>query len=396
MDAVIIAAGAGTRMRPLTADCPKPLLPVGQRSLLERLMDQCVPHIDQFVIVVGYQAAAIRDHVGETHRGCPVNYAVQDEQLGTAHAIQQARRYVSDAFIVLNGDVLIDETIIEQLVAADPPAMTTTTVADPTSYGVVETASGTVTALHEKPDAPPSDQINVGLYGFSAEIFDAIAAIDRSPRGEYEITDAIELLIDQGHHVESIPYSGTWIDVGRPWELLEAMDQELATVTTSVDGDLAEDVTITGQAVIEPGVTVRSGVCIDGPVVIREGATVGPNAYIRGPAVIEADASVGHAVEIKHSILRSGTAVNHLSYVGDSILGRDVNFGAGTVVGNLRHDDSEVTMQIKGEPTTTGRRKLGVVVGHDTKTGINTSLNPGVKLSPGTQTMPGAVVFEDQ
>ena len=396
MDAVIIAAGEGTRMRPLTRSRPKPLLPIGERTLIERLLDQCLPVVDRFVIVVGYRADDIKEVLGDEYRSTPIEYVHQESPLGTAHAIEQARPVVDTRFLVLNGDVMVDQQLIDSLAAADGHTMAATTVEDPTSYGVVEITDGTVTDLQEKPSDPPSNLINVGLYAFTPDIFDAIAEIDRSPRGEYEITDAIEHLIADGTTIHLAEYDGLWLDVGRPWELLEAVETELSTLSRDLTGTVESDVHIHGPVVIEEGARVRSGTYIEGPVVIRSGADVGPNSYLRGATVIDENTSVGNAVEIKNSILMNGTNVNHLSYVGDSILAENVNFGAGTTVANLRHDDGNIQVNIKGESIDTGRRKLGVIVGANTKTGINTSLNAGVKLSEQSTTNPGETVLSDR
>jgi len=122
-----------------------------------------------------------------------------------------------------------------------------------------------------------------------------------------------------------------------------------------------------GSVVVEDGALVRSGAYIEGPVLIREGAEVGPNAYLRGSTVIGPDAHVSHGVEVKNSVLMADASVGHLSYVGDSVLGRGVNFGAGTNVANLRHDDTTVRMTVKGDRVDTGRRKLGAIVGDGAK-----------------------------
>ncbi|MDQ2049333.1 glucose-1-phosphate thymidylyltransferase, partial [Natronolimnohabitans sp. A-GB9] len=121
-----------------------------------------------------------------------------------------------------------------------------------------------------------------------------------------------------------------------------------------------------------------------------------PNAYVRGATVVGPDAKVGHAAEVKNSVLSRGASVSHLSYVGDSILGRDVNLGAGTNVANLRHDDADIEFTVKGERVSTGRRKFGIVAGDDVKTGINSSLTPGLKLSTGATTLPGETVDRDR
>jgi len=131
-------------------------------------------------------------------------------------------------------------------------------------------------------------------------------------------------------------------------------------------------------------------------VLVQPGADVGPNAHVRHGAVVGPDARVGNASEVKNSILMRGAAVPHHGYVGDSVVGREVNLGAGTKVANLRHDDANVRVRVKGEPVDTGRRKFGVVLADGVKTGINTSLNAGVKLGPGATTLPGETVTEDR
>ncbi len=148
--------------------------------------------------------------------------------------------------------------------------------------------------------------------------------------------------------------------------------------------------------IVEDGARVRSGAYINGPAIVQSGADVGPNCYVRGATVIGENVRIGNAVEVKNSIVMADTAIGHLSYVGDSILGEDVNFGAGTIVANLRHDGESVRMTVKGDRVDTTRRKLGVVVGDRTKTGIDTSLNAGVILGVGARTSVGESVTRDR
>ncbi|AGN02229.1 sugar nucleotidyltransferase (glucose-1-phosphate thymidylyltransferase) 2 [Salinarchaeum sp. Harcht-Bsk1] len=422
MDAIVIAAGEGTRMRPLTDRRPKPLLPVGRTTLIQRIMDQCVDAVDRFVLVVGYRAEAIHETVGDDHRGVPVEYVVQSEPRGTAHAIGRASDLVDRRFLALNGDVLVDDGVVDDLAAAGGTAMAVREVPDPGNYGVVETSDDRVTGLVEKPRDPASNLINAGLYAFEPSIFDAIERIGASPRGEYELTDAIVRQVEAGHDVRAVEHGGTWLDVGRPWELLAATEHVLDDLgrardastlsgtqdppdvkgagdthaVRQIDGTVEANVHVEGPIVVEEGARIRSGTYVEGPVVVRSGADVGPNAYLRGATVLGPGSRVGNAVEVKNSVLLPGATVGHLSYVGDSILGADVNFGAGTTVANLRHDDEPVRMTVKGERVSSGRRKLGVVVGDGAKTGIDTSLNAGVTLSTGARTGPNETVLEDR
>ncbi|MDL0118496.1 sugar phosphate nucleotidyltransferase [Halobacterium salinarum] len=396
MQAVVIAAGQGTRMGPLTDGLSKPMLPIGGQPIVEHVLDEVAPYVEEFVVVVGYEASQITEHFGDEHHGVPIEYVTQDEQLGTAHAIQQAQPHIDEAFLALNGDVYLTPELVADLAAAEITAMAVKPVEDPRSYGVVDIDDSQITSIVEKPDDPPTNLANLGLYRFTPEIFKYIDETERSERGEYEITDSLQHALDDGQPVTAVEYDGPWLDIGRPWELLEATEHILADLQRDIRGDVEPNATITGPVVVEEGARVRNGAYIEGPVIVQAGADVGPNAYVRGSTVIGPDVRVGNAVEVKNSIIMADTAVSHLSYVGDSVLGRDVNFGAGTKVANLRHDDQPVQVQVKGEMVDTGRRKFGVVVGHNTKTGINTSLNAGVTLGTDTRTLLGEAVEHDK
>ncbi|QAU12144.1 glucose-1-phosphate thymidylyltransferase [Halorubrum sp. BOL3-1] len=399
MYGVVLAAGRGTRMRPLTDRRPKPLLPVGDRSLLEQVFEAARDVVDEFVVVTGYRGDAIRDGVGESYRDRPVHYVEQAEALGTAHAVAQAEPIVDDDFLVLNGDVVVDASLPRALADAGAPAIAATEVEDPRAYGVLSTAEdGSLAAVVEKPDDPPTNLANVGCYVFEPEVFEYIDRTPESERGEYEITTTVDLLLDDGRRIDVAPYDGTWLDVGRPWELLEANELVLAELDdeTDISGTVEEDVHLRGPVVVEEDARVRSGTYVEGPALIREGADVGPNAYVRGSTVVGPGVHVGHSVEVKNSVLMADASVGHLSYVGDSVVGRGVNFGAGTNVANLRHDDENVCLTVKGDPVDTGRRKLGAIVGDGAKTGINTSLNAGVKIGAGETTGPGEVLTRDR
>ncbi|WP_323190343.1 bifunctional sugar-1-phosphate nucleotidylyltransferase/acetyltransferase [Halostella sp. PRR32] len=402
MKAVVVAAGEGTRMRPLTANRPKPMLPVAGKPMLEHVMDACESVVDGYVLVVGYHADAIREHVGDEFRNLPVDYVEQDEQLGTAHAIGAAEPHVDERFLALNGDVVFDPGLVRRLAETGTTTIATMRVDDPTSYGVVgldgtgEDGLRRADSIVEKPDDPPSNLANLGLYAFDPAIFDYIERTGMSQRGEYEITESLEMLLDDDHQVAVVEHDDRWLDVGRPWELLDATEAKLNDLEGRIDGEVEERATLKGPVVVEEGARVRDGAYVEGPVIIQSGADVGPNAYVRGASVIGPDVRVGNAVEVKNSILMAGASAGHLSYVGDSVVGRDANFGAGTTVANLRHDDDNVKMTVKGERVDTGRRKLGVVFGDGVKTGINTSLNPGTKLGAGAMTRPGESVMEDR
>mgnify|MGYP000283051407 FL=1 len=393
MQAVLLAAGQGTRMRPLTDSLPKPMLPVADRPLLAHTADAAVDAgADELIVVVGYEAEEVRSYFGERYRGVPVTFAIQQSQDGTADAVRAAREYLDGPFAVLNGDNLYDPTSIESLFDSGP-ALATFQVADPSNYGVISVEGNYVSDIVEKPADPPTNLANTGAYVFPAETREWLD-VPESERGEYEITDVVARVIDE-YDVTPVELD-RWLDVGRPWELLAANEWKLDDLDRRIDGDVSADADLRGTVLIEEGATVEPGVVIEGPALVRSGATVGPNAYIRGATLLGEDTHVGQSVELKNTVVMADSNVPHLSYVGDSVLGREVNLGAGTKVANLRHDGGDVRLTVKGDRVSTGRRKFGVVVGDGVKTGINTSLNAGVTLSTGASTTPGEVVTRDR
>lgn len=393
MQTVVLAAGEGTRMRPLTATRPKPMLPVAGRPLVEHTLEAAIEAgASQLILVVGYHAEAVQDVFNNEYEGVPIEYVTQKSQDGTADAVRVAQPALDDApFAVLNGDTLYGSGMADLFDAG--PAVGTTTVDDPRPYGVLEFDGNRVVGVVEKPADPPSNRINTGAYVFPAEAVEWLD-VSASQRGEYELTDVLERACT-AVDVRAVSFD-RWMDVGRPWELLEANEWKLSERSRRIEGDVHETAELTGRVVVEPDASVRAGVTIEGPVVVGAGASVGPNAYVRGATAIGEGVNIGHAVEVKNSVIMAGTDVPHLSYVGDSLIGREVNLGAGTITANLRHDDAPVEMTVKGERVSTGRRKFGIVVGDGAKTGINTSVNAGVVLSAGARTEPGESVLRDR
>lgn len=378
-------------MRPLTDRRPKPTVPVADRSLVEHVVDTAVAAgARRIVVVVGYAGDAVRDALGDRDA---VEFVTQERQRGTADAVRAARDALDDApFAVLNGDVLYDRASLARLYDAGP-AVGASRVDDPENYGVLELDDDRVRGVAEKPANPASNLVNAGAYVFPAAAREWLD-VSESDRGEYELTDVLARACEHGE-MRAVTVD-RWLDVGRPWELLAANEWKLGELERRIDGEVHPDAALRGSVVVEDGASVDAGVVIEGPALVRSGASVGPNAYVRGATLVGEGATVGHAVEVKNSVLMAGATVGHLSYVGDSVLGRDVNFGAGTTVANLRHDDESVSVRVKGEPTSTGRRKFGVVCGDDVKTGIETALNAGVVLGTGARTGPGETVRRDR
>lgn len=395
MKAVVLAAGKGTRMEPLTSDCPKVMLPVANRPILEHIVNAAVEAgIDGFVFITGYMEEQIREYFGDGGAwDVTIDYVHQEEQLGTANAIGYARGHVEGAFLVLNGDMLVGAEDLKALVAREEEAVICVKeVENPSDFGVLETEGEKVTKILEKPKKPPTNLANAGIYLFRESMFEYIDRTRPSERGELEITDSIQMLIDSGAAVGYRPLEAEWIDIGYPWDLLKATEYLLKDLKGKREGTIEPNVILKGEVAIGKGTLIRSGSYIEGPVVIGKDCDIGPNCFIRPSTAIGNHVRIGNAVEVKNSIVMEDTHVGHLSYVGDSVIGRGCNFGAGTKVANLRHDGKNIKLMVRGRIVDTGRRKLGVIMGDDVHTGINTSINTGVMMKKGRFTYPGEFI----
>jgi glucose-1-phosphate thymidylyltransferase len=332
---LILSGGKGTRLRPITYTSAKQLVPVANKPVLfygiEAMASAGIREVG--IIIAPETGGEIREAAGDGSQfGVQITYIEQDAPLGLAHAVLTAEPFLgSDAFVMYLGDNLLQGGI-EDLVANfrrnQPEALILLTrVPDPQNYGVAELdADGGVTRLVEKPKEPASDLALVGVYMFTPRIHEAARAIQPSPRGELEITDAIQWLVDNAHAVESHVVRGWWKDTGRLADMLEANRLILETLDRRVDGELT-DSQIDGRVVVEAG-AVLERTTVRGPAIIGAGARL-VDAYIGPYTSIGRNCEIVSA-EIEHSILLEGSAVRGLDgRMESSLLGRDVVIARG-------------------------------------------------------------------
>lgn len=386
--AVILAAGEGSRMRPLTFTRPKVMLPIAGKPMLEHLvLAMRESGIREFVLVVGYHEEIIRDYFADGSKwGIKIQYSSQQEQLGTADAVRKVKSLIQDNFLAANGDIILEQEDLVKLLAHEGNAMSGVELDDVSGLGVVEVKDGYVTQIHEKSATPPTHLANAGLYLFTPEIFEAIDKTKKSPRGEYELTDSIQLLINSGTRV-AYHNIGRWLDLSYPWHLLNANEKMLPLMQAQVSGEIEPNVVMKGAVSVGKGSLIRSGAYIVGPVMIGENCDIGPNCFIRPCTVIGNNCHIGAGVEIKNSIIMSSSKIPHLSYVGDSVIGEYCNLGAGTKIANLKLNKEQIS--ING--VNTGRRKLGAIIGDHVETGINATINVGSMIGNNTFIGPGAL-----
>ena len=369
---LILAAGLGKRMAPLSNNLSKSLLPVAGRPFIEWQITALIQSgVERIGIVSRKENEDFKKKIGDgTKYGIEIEYIIQEEQSGTADALLKAEKQMNGDFYCLNGDVIVSsETLM--LLDKKENGMAIVEVDDVSAYGCIEIVNGTVAKIIEKENTGKG-MINAGIYKMNSNIFEALKDMKKSKRGEYELTTIIE-----NKKFEVVEIDGPWMDIGNPWNLLEANELYMQSVERKIDGDVEDNVTIKGDVFVSKGAMIKSGTYIEGPVWIGEGAVVGPNAYIRGATMLGAKTKVGAASEVKNSIIMSSAKVPHHNYVGDSIIGRNVNLGSGTKIANLRLDKGEIAVEYDGEKINTGRRKFGAVLGDNVSTGINSSINVG-------------------
>lgn len=335
MKALVLCGGSGTRLRPLSHTMPKQLIPVAGRPVLVHVMENLRElGVEDIGVIVGDWREAIEAVLGDGSAfGAKVTYIPQEAPLGLAHCVLIAREFLGDEdFLLYLGDTVLTEGLasVAEKFAASPTAarIVVQKVADPRAFGVVETdAEGRVTRLVEKPREPATDLAVVGVYFFTAAIHEAVAAVEPSARGEREITDAVQWLVDAGQEVRASVHSGFWRDTGRVSELLECNRELLNAVRRRLDGRVDVTSEITGDVVIEEGAVVERS-RVTGPVVIGAGAVVrdshvGPHTAIGAGCVVE-------TADITDSILLPGAGVRRVGGVHGSVLARESAAGPAT------------------------------------------------------------------
>jgi glucose-1-phosphate thymidylyltransferase len=332
---LILSGGRGTRLRPITFTSAKQLVPVANKPVLfygiEAMAEAGIREVG--VIIAPETGDEIREVTGDGSRfGVEITYILQDEPAGLAHAVLTAEPFLgSSPFVMCLGDNLLQggmEDLVQEFRSHAPEALILLTpVPDPQNYGVAELGSdGGVVRLVEKPPAPQSDLALVGVYMFTPRIHEAAKAIEPSPRGELEITDAIQWLVDNEHRVEPHVVRGWWKDTGRLDDMLEANRLILDTLVRRIDGEL-DQAQVDGRVVVEEGARLERAT-VRGPAIIGSGAVV-RDAYI-GPYTAVGRNCVVEGAEVEHSILLEGSSVRNLDgRMESSLLGRDVAISRG-------------------------------------------------------------------
>lgn len=385
MKAVVMCAGEGERLRPLTETRQKGMIPVAGKPLLHHLvLELKKAGIEELVFVVRERKEGIINYFSNLDLGMKVKFVEQGEEKGTAVAIAAAEKEVDGKFVAVAGDIVTKASVIKKVIDSHESGVTMALkkMPDPQRYGVVELSGEKVTMVHEKSQKPPSDLANLSVYCMEKKVFKDIKKIQKSERGEYEITS---LLVG----AKGVVVEDYWSDVSYPWDLFAVTEHLLSSMDAN-HGEI-EGSTIKGKVIMDEGSKIIDSY-VEGTVYIGKNTVIGPHAYVRGINSIGANCSVGESSTVKNSILFDNVNAKHLSYIGDSVVGEGVNFGSGTQLANFRFDEGTVSVLTEKGWINSGRRKLGAVIGDNTKFGVISCTMPGKLIGSDCWVHSGVVV----
>jgi len=382
--AIVLAAGEGTRLRPLTANRPKPMLPAGTRPILEYVLNAVIDAgVEEIHLVVGYRASRVRSHFGSTYRDVPLEYHTQDNQLGSGHALLQARDGPDGSFLLVNGDQVIDHRIVEAVTAHhDQQAATLAVVegSDAPAYGAVKLDENRITELVEQPQTGEYRLFNAGVYAFDQTIFEILEELTVD-RGSLPLTDGIAELLKRDQPVAGVRTDEFWMDATHSWDLLTLSRELLARGWI----DLPEpkpNIYVDDSANVHPDATLIAPVALDRDTVIEAGAVVGPYA------AIGENTTVGANSVLKNVVVDTGTTLGPQTTGIDLVAGQDCTLNASlTVAGG----PADVVLN----DTVYSDVDLGGVIADRVSVGGNTTLEAGALIGPDTTVGSGVVVRDN-
>ncbi len=406
MRALLLAGSQSTRMWPLVETRPKPLLSIGGKPIIQWMIEDLkAAGIRNIVVSIGYLGEQISDFLGRGHGlGVKIDYVTQEEERGVAESILIAKEEFEDdeSFLVANADILAGPKIIRRALShykdlAAEAVVSLTLTNTPQFYGIAEIDErARIRRVVEKPQPGEiqSRYAVAGIYVFRPTIFEQL-------RKSGDLTKTIQKLIDEEDKVYGSVWEREWVEVSYPWDLVQAnrfvLDKQLKGKGSFIaeSADIQQPSRIEGSVHIGDGVVVRPHTTIRGPVYIGPNTYIGNNSLIREYTSLGANVIVGFGCEIKESIIYDSTKIGRLSFVGDSIVGQNVDIGAGVQLVNHPLAGKTITSTISGQTEIVPRKKFGGVIGDDTILSPNVSVFPGVKIGTSSIVLPGTVLDED-
>jgi len=386
MKAVILAAGEGTRLRPFTVSRPKVMIPIGNRPILEYVVRALAANgITDIILVVGYMKERIMSFFGNGSRfGVKISYAIQEKQLGTAHAALAVRDQIKEDFIMVAGDNIIDAQVISDLLKHKGGlAMLVTDSEMPSKYGVVQIESGRVVDIIEKPDKKVGNIINTGIYRLPPSIFDHLEKGVMA--GKSGITHVLRSCMPR-LKIEAVRSTGRWMDAVYPWDLIRLNEYAFSLSGQETTGTLESGVTMRGPVFVGAGSRIRAGCYIEGPVSIGEGCEIGPYVTIFPTTSIGNGVHIAPYTYVNNSMIMNNVSIGSHSHISRAVIDDGcrimTGFSAPSGLAQVRVEDDffkvEKAGSMVGEFTQIGPK---VVLSAGTIVGVNSRVGDGAKVS---------------
>jgi len=399
LQTILLAGGEGKRVFPLAVNRPKPMFKLLGKPLIHHVIDTLKEAgLNDYVVVVGHQGEQIKDYLKDGSKlGVNIEYTLQKQSLGMADALKTAEKLAEDNFFVINADDVFEASLIKQMtrqfhkgdaeiVLSSKPVMETW------KFGIIQVEDEQVTDFVEKPPKgkEPSNLAVVGVYILTKQIFDYYKKISVS---DHQYEDAILAFIKDKNVVKAVSYDRFFAGYKYPWDLFTInkylMNKKLTKQTIEENVTISEQASVEGKVLLGKGTKVFANACVKGPCYIGENSVVGNNSLVRDYTSLGRGCVVGYSTEVKHSLVGDNCWF-HTNYIGDSIISNNCLFGAGTITANFRFDENNIQVWVSDRRVDSGTNKLGAIIGENCKTGINSCLEPGVKIGP--QSMVGSNV----
>ncbi|MHA1799785.1 MAG: bifunctional sugar-1-phosphate nucleotidylyltransferase/acetyltransferase [Candidatus Helarchaeota archaeon] len=414
MKTLILAGGAGSRLAPLTRNMPKPMISIGGKPTIQHVIENLQgAGLNDFLIVVGYKKEQIMDFLGNGYDlGCRIEYIEQKKIQNIEAAILCAKKALDEEseFLISHADIFVEPELIKRAIKqfneleADG-IISVTLVDDPSFYGIVDLdPDAKIKRIIEKPQkgTQPSNYAAAGIYIFKPELLVQLSE-DR------KLDKAIQNIIEKNGTIYASVWEKDWVEIRFPWDLLKAnkyvLEKQLKGkgIFIAESATISENAVIKGPAYISNNVKIRSGAQVKGPCFIGENVFIGNNSLIRTYTTLGKNVVIGFGVEIRNSIIFEGTAIGRLSFIGDSVIGKNVEFRAGISTSNLPFDRrlneiksiGNVKMSLDGQEVVIPVEKFGTIIGDNVLISNNVSINAGKTIGENSIIMPNTLIDQD-
>lgn len=379
--AIILAGGEGQRLRPFTSLRPKVMLPIANKPILQYVIEALArAGLRHIILVIGYRREEIQDYFGSGNKfGVDINYVLQNTQVGTADALNQAKNVAAPRFLVVPGDNIIETDTVLPLVSSASNTIIVKYQENVSQYGTIIAKKGKIAYIIEKPDTAISYLVNTGVYALDHDIF-------HFTEQEPDLPQAIQTMIDQGYSFNAIETKSTWLDAIYPIDILRLNEIMLNMLPASTGGNIEQNVTLKGKVAIGNTTTIRSNSYFVGPVVIGDNCDIGPTVCIFPATSIGNNVSISPFCQIKNSVIGNGVVIGSSCNIQDSII------APGCVIGNgLTIRSREACLE-----SNQGRlARLGALLGDFCVLEDNIVINAGISLGVRTRIRSMKIISEN-